>query len=157
MMMMMMNELGVMNSFAQWLPHLTTVEKHIKLITSQEILTPRQNQLGSLNISQSRMSVGFIILNERQTIQAKEASLLTCSKENQPTSFYLQGKGWSWYFWNAKHIVFVQHLQKGNIINGEYYINMLRQFWWAIKTKTPRKTGMEVCCFIRTIPQHPSP
>ena len=50
-------ELGVMNIFAQSLPHLTAVEKHIKLVTSQENLTLRQNHLeSSLNISQSRMS-----------------------------------------------------------------------------------------------------
>ena len=37
-------------------------------------------------------------------------------------------------FWNAKGIVFIDYLQKGQTINGDYFANLLRQMWWVIKS-----------------------
>ncbi|GLD62679.1 histone-lysine N-methyltransferase SETMAR-like protein [Lates japonicus] len=43
-------------------------------------------------------------------------------------------------FWDAKGIhVFIDYLQKGQTINGEYYANLLRQLRKAIKSKRPGK------------------
>ena len=36
-------------------------------------------------------------------------------------------------FWDAKGIVFVDNLQKGKTINGEYYAKLLRELRQAIK------------------------
>ena len=36
-------------------------------------------------------------------------------------------------FWDAKGIVLIDYFQKGKIINGKYYANLLRQLQKAIK------------------------
>ena len=42
-------------------------------------------------------------------------------------------------FWDAKGIVFIDYLQKGKTINGEYYAKLLRELRQAIKSKQPGK------------------
>ena len=42
-------------------------------------------------------------------------------------------------FWDAKGIVFIDYLQKGKIINEEYYATLLRELRQAIKSKRPGK------------------
>ena len=42
-------------------------------------------------------------------------------------------------FWDAKGIVFIDYLQKGKTINGEYYAKLLRELQQAIKSKWPGK------------------
>ena len=37
------------------------------------------------------------------------------------------GKVMASVFWDAKGIVHIEYLQKGHMINGEYYANLLRQ------------------------------
>lgn len=43
--------------------------------------------------------------------------------------------------WDAKGNVFIDYLQKGQTINGEYYATFLRQQRKAIKSKRPGKLG----------------
>ena len=42
-------------------------------------------------------------------------------------------------FWDAKGIGFIDFLQKGKTINGEYYAKLLRKLRQAIKSKRPGK------------------
>lgn len=46
-------------------------------------------------------------------------------------------------FWDAKENVFIDYLQKGQTINGEYFANFLRQQRKAIKSKRPGKLRKE--------------
>lgn len=39
------------------------------------------------------------------------------------------------FFWDVKSIVFIDYFQVGHTINEEYYPNLLRPLWKAIKTK----------------------
>ena len=51
----------------------------------------------------------------------------------------LAGKVMTSVFWDAKAIVFINYLQKGHTINGEYYANLPRQLRKAVKSKRPGK------------------
>ena len=42
-------------------------------------------------------------------------------------------------FWDAKGIVFIDYLEKGRTINGEYYADLLKQLRKEIKAKRPGK------------------
>ena len=42
-------------------------------------------------------------------------------------------------FWDVKGIVLIDYLQEGKNINGDYYVNLLRQLRKANKSKRPRK------------------
>ena len=45
------------------------------------------------------------------------------------------GKLMASVFWDAKGIVFIDYLQKGRTINGEYFVNLLKQLRKAMKAK----------------------
>ena len=47
-------------------------------------------------------------------------------------------------FWDPKGIVFIDYLQKGKIINGEYYAKLLRELRQGIKSKRPGKLTKSV-------------
>ena len=49
------------------------------------------------------------------------------------------GKVMASVFWDAKGIAFIDYLQKGKAINGEYYAKLLRELRQAIKSKQPGK------------------
>ena len=40
-------------------------------------------------------------------------------------------------FWDARGIIFIDYLQKGKKINGEYYANLLQRLSDGIKIKRP--------------------
>ena len=53
--------------------------------------------------------------------------------------------------WDAKGIVFIDYLQKGKIINGEYYAKLLREPRQAIKSKRPGKLTKGVLLHHKTM------
>ncbi|KAL7381385.1 hypothetical protein ABVT39_004991 [Epinephelus coioides] len=59
-------------------------------------------------------------------------------------------------FWNAKGIEFIDYLQKGQTINGQYYANLLRQQPKGIKTKWPGKLTRRVLFNQDNVPAHMS-
>lgn len=58
--------------------------------------------------------------------------------------------------WNAKGIVFIDYLQKGHTINGEYYANLQRQLQKAIKSKQPGELTKGVLFHQNKAPPHKS-
>ena len=59
-------------------------------------------------------------------------------------------------FWDAKSIVFIDYLQKGKTINGEYYAKLLRELRQAIKSKRPRKLTKGALLHQDNAPAHKS-
>ena len=57
-------------------------------------------------------------------------------------------------FWDAKSIVFIDYLQKGKTINGEYYAELLRELRQAIKSKRPGKLTKGVLLHQDNAPAH---
>lgn len=68
--------------------------------------------------------------------------LLTISKEVQGSSS--AGKGMASVFRDAEGIVFIECLHKRQIINGEKFVNLLRQLRKANKTKRQGKLRKSV-------------
>ena len=59
-------------------------------------------------------------------------------------------------FWDAKGIVFIDYLQKGKTINGEYYAKLLRELRQAIKSKRPGELTKGVLLHQENAPAHNS-
>ena len=66
------------------------------------------------------------------------------------------GKVMAYVFWDAKGIVFINYLQKGKTINGEYYVKLLRELGPAIKLKRPGKLTKGVLLHQDNAPAHKS-
>ena len=47
-------------------------------------------------------------------------------------------------FWDARGIIFIDYLQKGRTINGEYYANLLQRLDDEIKEKRPHLAKKKV-------------
>ena len=57
-------------------------------------------------------------------------------------------------FWDAKDIVFIDYLQKGRTINGEYYVNLVRELREAIMSKRPHRLTKGVLFHQGNAPAH---
>ena len=66
------------------------------------------------------------------------------------------GKMMASVFWDAKGIVFIDYLQKGKTINGEYYAKLLRELRQAIKSKRSGKLTNSVLLHQDNAPAHKS-
>lgn len=55
------------------------------------------------------------------------------SAKKKAKSVSCAGKVMTSLLWDVKGIVFIDHLQKGHTINGEFYANLLVQLRKAIK------------------------
>ena len=64
------------------------------------------------------------------------------------------GKVMASFFWDAKEAVFIDYLQKGRTIIGEYYANLLRKLREAIKSKRPEKLTKGVLFHQDNAPTH---
>ena len=69
---------------------------------------------------------------KRQSMQWKH-SISPAPKKAKVVSS--AGKVIASIFWDAKGIEFIDYLQKGKTINGEYYAKLLRELRQAIKSK----------------------
>ena len=83
-----------------------------------------------------------------------EALNFSCSKEGQ--GGVIRRKSDSLRIWDAKGIVFIDYLQKGKTINGEYYAKLLRELRQAIKSKRPGKLTKGVLLHQDNAPAHKS-
>ena len=78
----------------------------------------------------------FELETKRQSMQWKQISFSPPKKAKVVPS---AGNVITSVFWDAKSIVFIDCLQKGQTINWEYYANLLRQLRKVIKSKWPAK------------------
>jgi histone-lysine N-methyltransferase SETMAR len=64
------------------------------------------------------------------------------------------GKVMALVFWDAKGILFIDYLQKGKTINGEYYANLLNRLKTAIAEKRPGMNRKKVLFHQDNAPVH---
>lgn len=86
----------------------------------------KQIQLDFWNVSSSKMNV------KPETKQERDPSSPPPKKAEGVSS---PGKVMAFIFWDTKGIVFIDYLQKGQIINKEHYANLLRQLQMAVRSK----------------------
>lgn len=66
------------------------------------------------------------------------------------------GKVMASVFWDARGIIFIDYLQKGKTINGEYYANLLQRLSDEIKKKRPHLAKKKVLFHQDNAPVHTS-
>ena len=90
---------------------------------------------------------------KRQSMQWKHSTSPAPKKVKVVSS---AGKVMASVFWDAKGIVFIDYLQKGKTINGEYYTKLLRELRQAIKSKRPGKLTKGALLHQDNAPAHKS-
>ena len=79
-------------------------------------------------------------------------------KENQfrkrVGQFDLFARLWCRFFGNVRGIIFIDYLQKGYEINGEYYANLLQSFTHEIKNKQRENELFQDNAPVRTFDQY---
>ena len=90
---------------------------------------------------------------KRQSMQWKHSTSLAPKKAKVVSS---AEKVMASVFWDAKGIVFIDYLQKGKTINGEYYAKLLRELRQVIKSKRPGKLTKGVLLHQDNAPAHKS-
>jgi len=66
------------------------------------------------------------------------------------------GKVMASVFWDARGIIFIDYLQKGRTINGEYYANLLQRLGDEIKEQRPHVAKKKVLFHQDNAPVHTS-
>lgn len=151
-------ELGMSKVSARWVPRLLTPDqKHTRLVMSQANLVLLEADPDSFLerfLTQDECWVHhFEAETKRQSMQWKHPSSPPPKKAKVVSS---AGKVMASVFWDAKGIVFIDYLQKGRTINGEYYANLLRELRKAIKSKRPGKLTKGVLFHQDNAPAHKS-
>ena len=152
------NELEMTKVSARWVPRLLTPDqKRTRLGMSRE-------NLEIFEADPDDFTERFMTMDEcwvhhfepetkKQSMQWKHASSPPPKKAKVVSS---AGKVMASVFWDAKGVVLVDYLEKGQTINGEYYSNLLRQLREAVKKKRPGKLTKGVLFHQDNAPVHKS-
>jgi histone-lysine N-methyltransferase SETMAR len=85
--------------------------------------------------------------------QSKQWTEAGCSAPKKTRSVPSAGKVTAWVFWDAGGILFIDYLEKGKIITGEYYPNLLTRLDETVREKRPGLKKKKKISFISTM--HP--
>ena len=140
------NELGKSKVSVRWVPRLLTPDQKLTRLVMSEA------NLARFEVDPDRFVERFLTQDElwvhhfepetkRQTMQWKHSTSHAPKKAKVVSS---AGKVMVSVFWDAKGIVFIDYLQKGKTINGEYYANLRRELRQATKSKRPGKLAKGV-------------
>ena len=117
----------------------------------------RQTQIVLLSVFLPKMNVGSITLNQRPKGNPCSGSIQLLLLQRRPRWRHLQENVWPLYFGMQKAACsFINYLQKGKTINGEYYAKLLRELQQAIKSKWPGKLTKGVLLHQDNAPAHKS-
>lgn len=149
------NILGMHKLCARWVPRLLTPEQKLrrKIASSENLALYQRNPNEFLR--------RFVTMDEtwvhHYTPESKEQSKQwTAAGEPTPKkakSILSANKVMASVFWDAKGIIFIDYLEKGKSITGEYYANLLQHLSDEIKKKRPH-LAKKKSCFIMTMHQH---
>ena len=146
------NELGMLKVSARWVPRLLTPDQnHTRLVMSQANLAffeaDPANFLERFFTQEECWVHHFKAETKRQSMQWKHSSSPPPKKANVVSS---AGKVMASIFWDAKGIMFIDYLQKGQTINVEYCANLLRQLRKVGSPVSPGQCtqvcGCNACC-----------
>ena len=88
--------------------------------------------------------------------QSKQWTVMGESCPQKAKTVSSAGKVMASVFWNAHGIIFIDYLQKGKTINGEYYANLLQRLSEEIKQKRPHLSKKKVLFHQDNTPAHKS-
>ena len=120
-------KLGMSKVSVRWVQHLLTPDqKHTRPVMSQANLAVFDADPDSFRerfLTQDECWIHrFEAETKRQSMQWKNHSSPPPKKVKVVSS---AGKVMASVFWDAKGVAFIDYLQKGRTINGEYYANLL--------------------------------
>ena len=138
------NELGMSKVSARWVLRLLTPDQKFSRLVMSEANLARLEADPDRFLTQDECWVHhFEPETKKQSMQWKHSTSAPKAKVMASV------------FWDAKVIVFIDCLQKGNTINGEYYAKLLRELQ-AIKSKRPGKLTKGVLLHQNNAPAHKS-
>ena len=140
------DHLGMRKLSARWVPRLLTIDhKRNRVTVSQECLA-------LFNRNMDEYLRRFVTVDEtwihHNTPETKQQSKQWVSQgESAPKKAKVglsANKVMATVFWDARGIIFIDYLQKGKTVNGEYYANLLSQFDEELKKKRPHLAKKKV-------------
>ena len=143
---------------ARWVPRLLTLDqKQCREDVSIECLA-------KFHSDKAEFLRRFVTMDEswvhRFTPETKEQSKQWTQKgESAPKkakTVSSAGKVMASVFWDARGIIFIDYLEKGKTINGEYYANLLQRLSEEIKQKRPHLAKKKVLFHADNAPVHKS-
>lgn len=143
---------------AKWVPRLLTEQqKRIRVTTSQR-------NLEYFNNNPNEFLRRFVTMDEtwihHSTPESREGSKQWVepggSAPKRPKTQYSAGKVMASVFWDAQGIIFVDYLQKGKTITGEYYASLLYRLVDEIKLKRPHMQKKKILFHDDNAPSHTS-
>ncbi|XP_018346987.1 PREDICTED: histone-lysine N-methyltransferase SETMAR-like, partial [Trachymyrmex septentrionalis] len=143
---------------ARWVPRLLTVEQKQRRedVPIECLAMIRSNKAEFLRrfITMDETWVHhFTPETKEQSKQWTEKGELASKKAKTVLS---AGKVMASVFWDARGIIFIDYLQKGRTINGEYYANLLQRLGDEIKEKRPHLAKKKVLFHQNNAPVHTS-
>jgi len=145
-------ELDMKQLCARWLlPLLTADQKRTRMKISEQWLE-------RFNKNETHFVHRFITMDEtwihhytpESKQQSKQWTEAGCSAPKKTRSVPSAGKVMALVFWNAESILFIDYLEKGKTITGEYYSNLLTRLDEKIHEKRPAFQKKK-SSFIRTV------
>jgi histone-lysine N-methyltransferase SETMAR len=88
--------------------------------------------------------------------QSKQWTEAGCSAQKKTRSVPLAGKVMASVFWGAEGILFIDYLEKGKTITGEYYSNLLTRLDKKICEKRPGLQKKKIIFYQDNAPAHKS-
>jgi histone-lysine N-methyltransferase SETMAR len=149
-------ELDMRKLSARWVPRLLTMEQ--KRVRSQMSI----NNLEFFKRNTRDFLRRFVTCDETwvhyYTPESKQQSKMW-TKRGEPApkkakTVLSAGKVMASVFWDAKGILFIDYLQKGKTIKGEYYANLLNRLKTAIAEKRPGMNKKKVLFHQDNAPVH---
>ena len=143
---------------ARWVPRLLTMEqKQCREDVSAECLIKfRSNKAEFLRrfITMDETWVHHVTPETKE--QSKQWTARGESAPKKAKTIPSAGKVMASVFWDARGIIFIDYLQKGKTINGEYYANLLQRLSAEIKKKRPHLAKKKVLFHQDNAPVHTS-
>lgn len=143
---------------ARWVPRLLTEDqKRIRVTTSEYCLSLfKRNRTEFLR--------RFITVDEtwihhytpETKIQSKQWVEAGCSAPKKAKVVPSANKVMATVFWDARGVIFIDYLQKGKTITGEYYASLLDQLNEKLKEKRPHLARKKVLFHHDNAPAHSS-
>jgi len=146
--------LGMKKLSARWVPRLLTVEQ------KRNRMTTSKHCLDMFKRNPKEFLQRFVTVDEtwihHYTPETKEQSKQwTKSGESAPKKAKTvpsAGKRMTTIFWNSRGIIFTNYLEKGRIITGQYYADLLDRFDTKLKKKRPHLAKKKVLFYYNNAP-----
>ncbi|XP_063909864.1 histone-lysine N-methyltransferase SETMAR-like [Zophobas morio] len=122
-------KLGIRRLSARWVPRLLTVEQKRNCVTTSE---------HCLNMFKHNSK-------EFRRRYSKQGTLPGERAPKKAKTVFSAGKVMATVFWDSHGIIFIDYLENGKTITGQYYASLLSRFDAELKIKRPHLSKKKLC------------